>query len=113
MNPDAGPYQDPYGYDSPKPTQVPPMWTGPHMDPKPAQEVHPVKPANWFNTLPPVAQMLIGAAVSVLLQLLTQWGIPATRPPATAVDPSAPTAQQAVKGSQAAAVLTDIGLLDQ
>jgi hypothetical protein len=79
----------------------------------PDQETPPVKPANWFNSLPPVAQMLIGALVSVLLQLLTQWGIPATRPPATAVDPAAPVAVQAAKGEAAAAVLTDIGLLDE
>jgi hypothetical protein len=82
----------------------------PYHDPKPTQvPVIPIPPIDWRKAGERLLNAVLGAVAGVLLT----WLAPFVRPPATAVDPSAPTAVQAVKGSQAAAVLTDIGLLDE
>jgi hypothetical protein len=84
----------------------------PYHDPKPTQApapVVPLPPIDWRKAGERLLNAVLGAVAGVLLT----WLAPFVRPPATAVDPSSPTAQMAVKGSQAAAVLTDIGLLDQ
>jgi MFS family permease len=91
-------HDDPYH--DPKPTQVPtPPTAGPIAD--------------WFGRQSPLVRALLVAVITTLINQFAPWAAPILRPPATAVDPAAPTAQQAVKGSQAAAVLTDIGLLDE
>jgi hypothetical protein len=110
--PDTGPYYDPKPTQAPgwEPIIAPPEWTGPYMQPTAAPTP---KPPDWFSRQPAVIQTLIGALLGVLIQTLTQWGVPILRPPATDVAPTAPVAIQAQRGQAAAAALVDFGLLEE
>lgn len=89
----------------------------PYHDPKPTQAPAPTPPtgpiADWFGRQSPLVRALLVALVTTIVNQFAPWAAPILRPPATAVDPAAPVAVQAAKGEAAAAVLTDIGLLDE
>jgi MFS family permease len=89
----------------------------PCHDPKPTQVPAPSPPAgpiaDWFGRQSPLVRALLVAVITTLVNQFAPWAAPILRPPATAVDPLAPVAVQAAKGEAAAAVLTDIGLLDE
>lgn len=85
----------------------------PHIDPTPTRIL---SGSDLPSTSPPSAPLtrdqlldrLLNAVLGAVAAVLVSWLLPFTRPPATSVDPTAPTAIMAARGEKAAVVLEEV-----